>query len=225
MPTEEPWHSDCTLLDRAGPKPQGDSRTAHQGDRRRTENRIEYAMQNRHSEVRHPAHKARGNALPTEGPRGKRRTVLLALVAGVSVGLGVLFAAGGALGAEPERHTETGRLMVALVAAGVSRDPYEPAISPRSACASDECRPPNGAPDAARARTSSPPLQGLMTGRTGFNGTASRLAAVGDSKVGLRILDPLYAIVGMPGQPSWSPVAERPTLQRIIVGFRLVVPF
>jgi hypothetical protein len=30
--------------------------------------------------------------------------VLLALVAGVSIGLGVLFAAGGALGAEPERH-------------------------------------------------------------------------------------------------------------------------
>ena len=225
MPTEEPWHSDCTLLDRAAPKPQGDSRTAHQGDRRRTENRIEYAMQNRHSEVRHPAHKARGNALATLELQGKRRTVLLALVAGVSVGLGVLFAAGGALGAEPERHPETGRLMVALAAAGVSRNPSEPTIPPRSACPSDDCGPRNGAPDAERVQTSSPPLQGLMTGRTRFDGTASSLAAAADSKVGLRILDPLYAIVGMPNQPSWSPAAERPALQRILVGFRLVVPF
>jgi hypothetical protein len=182
-------------------------------------------MQSRHSEVRHPAHRACGNALPSLELQGKRRTVLLALVAGVSVGLGVLFAAGGALGAEPERHPETGRLMLALVAAGVSRDPSKPAIPPRSACPSDDCSPLNGAPDAARVRTSSPPLQELMTGGTRFDGTPSHLAAVGDSRVGLRILDPLYAIVGMPSQPSWSPAAERPTLQRILVGFRLVVPF
>jgi len=182
-------------------------------------------MQSPHSEVRQPVHKARGNAWPAGELQGKRLTVLLALVAGVSVGLGVLFAAEGALGAEPERHPETGRLMVALAAAGVSRDPSEQAIPPRSACPSDDCRPGNGAPDVPRVRTSSPPLQGLMTGRTRFDGTASRLAAVGDSKVGLRILDPLYAIVGMPSHPSWSPAAERPALQRILVGFRLVVPF
>jgi hypothetical protein len=225
LPTEESWHPDCTVLHRAGPEPQEDSGTAPQGDRRRTEHRIEYAMQTRHSEVRRPAHKARGNELPTDELRGTWHRVLLVLVAVVSVGLGVLFGAEGALGAEPEGYAGTGRLMVALLGTGVPEDRSEPAIRPGSVCPSHDCSLLNGAPIAARGRTSSPPLQGFMTGRTRFDRTASRLAAVGDGKVGLRILDPLFAIVGMSNQPSWSPAAERPALQRILVGVRLVVPF
>jgi len=163
--------------------------------------------------------------LPTEELQRKRRTALLALVAGVSLCFGVLCAAEGALGAEPEGYAETGRLMVALLGTGVPGDRSEPAINQGSACPSHDCPLLNGAPDAARGRTSSPPLQGFMMGRTRFDQTASRLAAAGDGKVGLRILDPLFAIVGMPSQPSWSPTAERPALQRILVGVRLVVPF
>jgi hypothetical protein len=113
---------------------------------------------------------------------------------------------------------------VALVAAGVSGS-FSDRPSATIPVPFDDCRLGAGAPVWPRVRTSSPPLQGLMTGGTRFDGTASHLAAVGDSKVGLRILDPLYAIVGMPSQPSWSPAAERPALQRILVGLRLVVPF
>ena len=163
--------------------------------------------------------------MPTDELQGRWHTVLLALVAAVSVGLGVLFGAEGALAAEPEGYAQTGRLMVALLRTGVPGDRSEPAIRPGSVCPSHDCALLNGAPNAARGRRSSPPLQGFMTGRTPFDRTVSRLTAVGDGKVGLRILDPLFAIVGMSSQPSWSPAAERPALQRILVGVRLVVPF
>lgn len=187
-------------------------------------------MQSPHLGRRRPARKALGNLFPTGGLQPRRRRLLFALVVGASVGCGVLFAADGARGAEPDNKAATAgvRVVESLDAAALGNQ-HEGISSPQSVCPSGRCRPLDRAPEAGPVPTSSPPSdEGNKTDQGSLHLTEARsrrLREAGDRRLGLRILDPLYATLAVPSHPAWSPEAERPAEQRFLVGFSFFVPF
>jgi len=150
------------------------------------------------------------------------------MVGTVSLSPGGPLAAAGAFAAEPEHEAGTAWARAASEPRAAQDEPSEQANPAQSACSPGSCRLPTGTPDQARPLDSSPPLgeretAGVHPVQPAVN--PRRLAAAGDRQLGLRILKPLYAIVALPSHAAWSPVANRPAAQRILVGLSFVVQF